>query len=289
MLGITGFNAKDQVNPLNLAQIRFYNMSNRRQQSSVDIDPRFVGGMSSSQLAVSQMPESFSYGGLEDKYPTRSVRPIVPEYIQAEIDEEEVARKAEDLNNRLRESQLQRMNRQITLEDAELKKMIATDKDIAEAQAEISSLNPQSETYLQDRVKFSQKYPLAASSREYKASVLDFIDQQNAEWKRQQGTLDQGGSGLREYQNAMNEISKYMSVAEQRKLAPEEMDYLSEMQYIIDQYKAKRGNQTTPQTAPMPQATPQAMPQPQVTPTPGFQPIQGTTGQRQGLGDIFGP
>jgi len=255
-------------------------------QSQVYVDPRFGGGLSSSDRSLSQMPSSFDYGGLEQKYPTKSVRPIVPQYIQAEIDENEIQRKANELNNRLRESQLQRMNRQIVMEDAELKRIIATDADISAAQEEVKTLNPQSETYLQDRVKFSQKYPLAASSREYQNSVLGFLDQQHSEWKRQQSAL--GGEkdvGLREYQNAINEISKYMSVAEQRNLSQEEMDYLSEMQYIIDQYKTKRADQIKPQVLP----NPQAMPQSQVTPTLGTQPTQGTTGQRPSLNDIFGP
>jgi hypothetical protein len=222
--------------------------------------------------------DKYDFGNLAKSYPIRDVRPIQP-YLQEEIDEYEVERKAEKLNNRLRESQLQRMNRQITLEDAELKRMIATDKDIAEAQAEIGSLNPQSETYLRDRVKFSQKFPLAASSREYQSTVLGFLDQQHEEWKRQQEATGQGGGevGLREYQNAINEISKYVRMAQNEGLSPEEEEYLKEMQFIVDQYKGKKTSQMSSQLTPFPSPIP----------TPGFQQIQGTTGQKTPLDALF--
>lgn len=230
--------------------------------------------------------DKYDFGNLEKSYPVRDVRPIQP-YRQAEIDEYEVERKAEDLNNRLRESQLQRMNRQITLEDANLKRMIATDSDIAEAQTEIGSLNPQSETYLQDRVKFSQKYPLAASSREYQSSVLGFLDQQHEEWKRQQETIGKvsGGVGLRDYQSAMNEIMKMAGFARDRELTPGEMDYLADMQSIVDQYRGQQTSQQSPQ--PFPQPTPTSTPRP--TPAQRFTPIQGTTGQKDPLNVLFGP
>jgi hypothetical protein len=260
-------------------------------QSATYIDPRFIGGTSASQLAVSQIPRSFDYRGLEERYPTSQVRPLVPEYIKTQVDEIEIERKANELNNRLRESQLQRMNRQITLEDAELKKMIATDSEISTAQAEIGSLNPQSETYLQDRVKFSQKYPLAASSREYQSSVLGFLDQQHNEWRRQQEAMGQGGGGvgLREYQSAMGEISKYARLAQEGELAPGELDYLADMQAIVDQYRAQQSSRQASQTPTSTiSAQPTPMPTPSPRPTPGFQPIQGTTGQKEPLNILFG-
>jgi hypothetical protein len=240
------------------------------------------------QDVVREEQRKYDFRNLESAYPVRDVRPIQP-YRQAQIDEYEIEQKAQDLNNRIRESQLQRMNRQITLEDAELKKMIATDSEIAAAQAEIGMLNPQSETYLQDRVKFSQKYPLAASSREYQSSVLGFLDQQHSEWKRQQEAMGRvsGGVSLSEYRSAMNEIIKIGEITRDRERTQAEEEYLADMQFIVDQYRAQQPSQQTPQTSPAP--TPMPTPSPRPTPTPGFQPIQGTTGQKDPLNVLFGP
>ena len=88
---------------------------NRRKTTISDLDGTldsirdnmYRGGLTPAQRitqsVLSQTPEAFDYSELDKKYPNRQVRPILPTYIQQEIDDENRARKEQEINLKIKE------------------------------------------------------------------------------------------------------------------------------------------------------------------------------------------
>ena len=124
------------------------------------------------QVALSRTPEAFSYGSLEEKYPTRQVMPMVPSYIQNKLDEENLVRKSNEVALRIREAQLNTL-------DSKLNEDKAIAEQVIQARPEFASLNPQDPDYQEKRDQLFIKYPLLEDSREFMAGTVRRLDRIN--------------------------------------------------------------------------------------------------------------
>jgi ArsR family metal-binding transcriptional regulator len=124
----------------------------------------FGGGITpfqqAAQYALSQSPESFDYSELDQKYPTRQVRPMIPTYIQREIDEDMIAEKEREVALKVRQAQLNNY-------DSQLNEQRAVAEQTLEARPEFASLNPQDENFLQQADQLFIKYPKLESNNEF--------------------------------------------------------------------------------------------------------------------------
>ena len=83
-------------------------MAERRKTTIGDLDI-LRGGYNPLQRAIqselARTPGAFDYSELDAKYPMRQVTPMIPSYIQQEIDEDALERKEQFATQRIREAQ----------------------------------------------------------------------------------------------------------------------------------------------------------------------------------------
>jgi hypothetical protein len=125
-------------------------------QSSISGVELYEGGYTpwerAGQVALSRTPEAFNYGSLEEKYPTRQVMPMVPSYIQNKLDEENLARKTNEVALRVREAQLSNYDSELNAKRAIAEQTIA-------ARPMLSQLNPQDPDFLDKLDKVFIDFP----------------------------------------------------------------------------------------------------------------------------------
>ncbi len=198
------------------------------------------------QAALSRTPEAFEYAGLEEKYPTRQVMPMVPSYIQNQIDEEAIARKEREVSLKVRQAQLNTY-------DSKLNEEASIAEQVQLARPEFASLNPQDPDYQNKRDQLLIKYPMVESSNDFMRSTVSRLDRINDSYNRKIKPT-QSDVTIDDVSKAMGEISKYNELISGRGEgvgpSPEEEFYLGEQQRIIDRYKEQRG------VAPKPALTP---------------------------------
>lgn len=152
----------------------------RRRTSISDID-LYQGGYTpwerAGQVALSQAPEAFDYAALEDRYPTRRVMPMVPSYIQNQIDEENIMRKSNEVALKVRQAQLNNY-------DSKLNEEAAIADQVQMARPEFASLNPQDQDYQAKRDQLLIKYPMVESSNDFMRSTVARLDRINDSYNR---------------------------------------------------------------------------------------------------------
>jgi hypothetical protein len=198
------------------------------------------------QAALSRTPEAFNYGSLEEKYPTRQVMPMVPSYVQNQIDDEAIARKEREVSLKVRQAQLNTY-------DSKLNEEASIAEQVQLARPEFASLNPQDADYQNKRDQLLIKYPMVESSNDFMRSTVARLDRINDSYNRKIKPT-QTDVTIDDVSKAMGEISKYNELISGRGEgvgpSPEEEFYLGEQQRIIDRYKEQRG------IAPKPALTP---------------------------------
>jgi len=212
----------------------------RRRTSISDID-LYEGGYTpferAGQAALSRTPEAFEYAGLEEKYPTRQVMPMVPSYIQNQIDDETIARKEREVSLKVRQAQLNTY-------DSKLNEEASIAEQVQLARPEFASLNPQDAEYQNKRDQLLIKYPMVESSSDFMRSTVARLDRINDSYNRKIKPT-QTDVTMDDVSKAMGEISKYNELISGRGegVGPsqEEEFYLGEQQRIIDRYKEQRG------------------------------------------------
>lgn len=221
----------------------------RRKTSISEID-LYEGGYTpwerAGQAALSRTPEAFEYATLEEKYPTRQVMPMVPSYIQNQIDEENIIRKSNEVALKVRQSQLDNY-------DSKLNEESAIAEQVKLARQRFAMLNPQDPDYQNKRDQIFIDLPYSEFSDDFRNGTVARLDRVNERYMsklkptKTDVTID-------DVSKAMGEISKYNELISGRGEgvgpSPEEEFYLGEQQRIIDRYKEQMG------VAPKPALTP---------------------------------
>lgn len=145
-------------------------MSNRRKSSSFSDVQLYSGGYSpfetAGQRALSREQEAFDYGQLDQKYPVQGVRPVVPSYIQKQLDEEEVIRKSQELEMRRREAQL-------NIYDSQINQERAMYEQIPMARQALAELNPADDDFLNQLITQQANNPLAYENTDFQQTVVN--------------------------------------------------------------------------------------------------------------------
>ena len=257
-------------------------MSNRRKSSSFSDIDLYSGGYSpfeaAGQRALSREQEAFDYGQLDQKYPVRGVRPVVPSYIQKQLDEEEVIRKSQELEMRRREAQL-------NIYDSQINQERAMYEQIPMARQALAELNPADDDFLNQLITQQANNPLAYENPDFQQTVVNPLIRRH-EMLQQNKMIIQRGQKPEEtreiteeaFQKAAGLLSdptfqKQVQAGDQIALGRAAV-----ARETYNQFMRQRGlaGETQPQA-------PMGMPEIGVAAPPA----QGTVGQRPSLDDIF--
>jgi len=124
------------------------------------------------QAALSRTPEAFEYAGLEEKYPTRQVMPMVPSYIQNQIDEENIIRKSNEVALKTRQAQLDTY-------DSKLNEEAAIADQVKLARQRFAGLNPQDPDYQNKRDQIFIDLPYSEFSDDFRNGTVARLDRVN--------------------------------------------------------------------------------------------------------------
>ena len=145
-------------------------MANIKLPSSFNEMEMYKGGYSpfeiAGQLAISREPSAFDYSELDKKYPVQGVRPVVPAYIQKQIDEEEVLRKSQELEVRRREALL-------NIYDSQLNQERAMYEQIPIAREALSKLNPADDDFLNQLSAVQASVPIGLENNEVQKFIVE--------------------------------------------------------------------------------------------------------------------
>jgi hypothetical protein len=199
------------------------------------------------QVALSRTPEAFSYGSLEEKYPTRQVMPMVPSYIQNQLDEENLARKSNEVALRVREAQLNTY-------DSKLNEDRAIAEQVIQARPEFASLNPQDPDYQEKRDQLLIKYPMIEDSKEFMARTVGRLDRINERYINKIKPPS-SADAYKDYEDAYKNMNALTASKDESEFTSEDEIYMSIQAQRMDAAKAKMGavNQPIPKQQGIPE------------------------------------
>ena len=145
------------------------------------------------------------------------------------------------------------------------------------ARQRFAQLDPASENYPQMRDQILIEFPQVEYDPAFMRSVVGRLDSTHGNFMKKAQSIPQDVVSVNDYRNAMNEVMKVGQLASGRDFTPEEQDYLAEMQFIVDKYKAQSGRSATEQ----PPLSPE-MPQDSVEEDSETQAIQPQSGFTEG-------
>lgn len=168
----------------------------RTKSSGVDL---FEGGVTPleriSEANLARTPEAFSYAELDKKYPTRQVRPMIPTYIQRELDEDLLEQKEQLAAQKAREAQA-------SIYESQLNERILSAEQVPLARAAFSQLNPQDPNYPQKRDEILMNYPYAENDVSFMRSIVGRNDRTYDNYSKKNiganMTLDEYGKAVKE-------------------------------------------------------------------------------------------
>lgn len=202
------------------------------------------------QVALSRTPEAFNYGSLEEKYPTRQVMPMVPSYIQNQIDEENLIRKSNEVALRVREAQLNTY-------DSKLNEDKAIAEQVIQARPEFAALNPQDPDYQEKRDQLLIKYPMIEDSKEFMARTVGRLDRINERYinKIKPPTLE---DAYKEYEDAYKEVTALRTAKPNKKTEYTKEDEIFESLQVqkMDQAMARMRGAMQPSVQQQPALAP---------------------------------
>jgi hypothetical protein len=144
-------------------------MPTRRRGTTIDDLGIFEGGLTPAQMIMqselAQTPSAFSYADLDKKYPTRQVTPMVPTYIQQQLDQDLLERKEQLATQRYREAQA-------SIYESQLNEKIQAAEQIPLARQAFSQLNPQDPKYPQMRDEILMNYPYVEGDTAFMKSIV---------------------------------------------------------------------------------------------------------------------
>jgi hypothetical protein len=208
---------------------------------------------SASIQANPQLRSGFDYSQLEEKFPVRSVAgryEVEKQRRQEEpFFEEDLEYKKSRLEDKIAELNIKKTSRDLDMYEARINREDAMLEQAPLARQALGELDPRDPDYIKQRMKVFNEYPLAFEYEPFLNNVDKPLLERHQRTANARSIIDEGGVGLREYQSAMGEISKYASIRENRDLSQAELDYLSDMGAIVDQYRGQQGVTAMPQTS----------------------------------------
>lgn len=154
----------------------------------------YRGGMTpferAGSIALSREPGVFDYGALEQKYPTTRVTPIIPSYIQRELEEQELERKQAELENR-------RLEAQINIYDSQLNQEREMMSQVPIARKALAGLNPADEDFIVKLSEVQNQTPLAFENQQFSQYLVAPLIRRH-EMIQQNNMIIQRGSAKKE-------------------------------------------------------------------------------------------
>jgi hypothetical protein len=186
------------------------------------------------QSALASAPETFDYSELDKKYPMRQVTPMVPSYIEQEMEEDRISQKEVLATQRIREAQA-------SIYESQLNEQIAQAEQVPLAREYFSTLNPQSADWPEQRDSGFAQFPLIEGSAFAKSRIAS-MDRLHDNWAKKNLSPD---AAKEKYKKAMNEKLKIQELRGGTVTDPSELEYISMLDQEINDSKLKMGLQPT--------------------------------------------
>ena len=176
-------------------------MAQRGVRSIRDLDI-FEGGITpferAGQLALSREPKAFNYSELEEKYPTRQVKPLVPSYIRRQIDEDTLSMKAAELEVQRREAQLNIYDSQLNQERERL-------RQVPLARQALSQLDPSDPDFILKLSDIQNQFPLASEDTQVNTYLVNPLLRRHESIQQNNSIIQRGMSQRQESQRVVSE------------------------------------------------------------------------------------
>lgn len=185
------------------------------------------------QSALASAPETFDYSELDKKYPMRQVTPMVPSYIQQEMDEDRIAQKEGLATQRIREAQA-------SIYESQLNEQIAQAEQVPLAREYFSTLNPQSADWPEQRDTGFSQFPLIEGSAFAKSRIAS-MDRLYDNWAKK--NIGASAMTLDEYGKAVKEIGDIERAAKELGEEPSDAQkkYMGYRAAQIRQFESQQG------------------------------------------------
>ena len=158
------------------------------------------------QSALASAPETFDYSELDKKYPMRQVTPMVPSYIEQEMEEDRIAQKETLATQRIREAQA-------SIYESQLNEQIAQAEQVPLAREYFSTLNPQSADWPEQRDAAFAQFPLIEGSAFAKSRIAS-MDRLHDNWAKK--NLGVNNITIKDIEDANESIMKIEKLANER-------------------------------------------------------------------------
>lgn len=162
----------------------------------------FRGGLTpferAGRQALSREPRAFNYSELEQTFPTRQVRPLVPAYIQRELDEQELERKAAEIEVRRREAQLNIYDSQLNQERERL-------RQVPLARQALSQLDPSDPDFILKLSDIQNQFPLASEDTQVNTYLVNPLLRRHESIQQNNSIIQRGMSQRQESQRVVSE------------------------------------------------------------------------------------
>lgn len=260
-------------------------------RTNVDELDVYRGGFNPIQRSLQQSlasdPRAFDFSELDKRYPTANVRPITPLYRQREIDEYELQRKANEI-------EVQKRQAELNIYDSRLNQEREMFKQIPMARQALAGLNPNDDDFLEQLMMLQSQFPLAFESSQFRSITEPLVSrhkmlQENKMIleRRRQGIKEEEPVSMREFGDAAEKLKNKTLVNAAENGDEMSQFLLDEAQKVVDRAMAQRGFNKGGNVNPSATPSPSPTPFPSSTPQQNFTPIQGTSGQRRSMDDIF--
>jgi hypothetical protein len=170
------------------------------------------------QSTISQTPGVFDYAELDKKYPTRQVRPIVPPYIQRQLNEDLLEQKEQLATQRIRDAQA-------SIYESQLNEKLQTADQVILAREAFSQLNPQDPNYPDKRDKIFMDLPFAENDTSFMKSVVGRNDRLYENYFKK--NLAVQNLTLKDLDDSYKTIQAIEASAADRGLSPMENDLIN--------------------------------------------------------------
>lgn len=186
------------------------------------------------QTALSQSPESFDYSELDKKYPMRQVTPMLPSYLEQEMEDDRLAQKEALAMQRMREAQA-------SIYESKLNEDIATAEQVQLARQAFSGLNPQDKDYPEKRDKIFMDLPFAENDAAFMRSVVGRNDRMHENYFKK--SLASQNLTMKDIGESLKEIAKFEEIKTARgtDYSDAEQQYIDQLKSQVDQFYSNQG------------------------------------------------
>lgn len=198
----------------------------------------FEGGLTPAQMIaeseLAQTPGAFSYAELDKKYPTRQVRPILPTYIQRQLDEDLLEQKEQAASQRIREAQA-------SIYESQLNEKLQTADQVILAREAFSQLNPQDPNYPNRRDRIFMDLPFAENDTSFMRSVVARNDRLYENYFKK--NLAVQSLTTKDVGEALKEIAKFEEIKTARgtEYSEGERKYVDQLMSQVDNFYSSQG------------------------------------------------